>query len=146
MIILWADIKDLKPNPKEDLEWGKFAFGQEALDKWEKSLREEGYKKEKLMLVDWRGCIIDGNIRYHLAKKIGIKYLPIDFSFLVKNLNSFVKTQAYKWTELLKLNSKEMKKAEEKLEELRPNIVNCTEEEKLIYVKTIIEEILKKRN
>lgn len=145
MITLWASVDDLKPNPKENLEWGKYAFGKEALDKWEKSLREEGYKKEKLMLVDWRGCIIDGNIRFHLAEKIGIKYLPIDFNFLIRDLNSFIHTQSYKWTEFLKLNSKEMKKAEEKLEELRANLKNCTEQEKLKYVSGIITEILTQR-
>ena len=31
MINLYVAVEDLKPNPKEDLEWGKFAFGQNML-------------------------------------------------------------------------------------------------------------------
>ena len=145
MIIIYAKVSDLKPKADETLEWGRQAFGKETLEKWEKSMREEGFKREKLLLVDWRGCIIDGNIRYHLAKKIGIEYLPIDFNFLREDLESFVRTQGYKWTELSKLNSEEYKEFEERMLELAPNLRRTTEKESLNLITQLVRTILSKR-
>ena len=145
MIQIYVAIDDLIPNPKEDLEWGKKAFGSDKIAKWDKSMRDNGFLKHKPLLVDWRGCIIDGNMRYYLAKKNNIKYVPIDYNFLVRDLNSFVHTLAYRWTDKAKGESGELIEIEHRLKEILPMLSKTEDRERRLLIKQIIEQIITKR-
>jgi len=108
MIPIYANIQDLKPNPKETLEWAQREenFGKQVIE-WEHSIKTEGFNPHKALWVNWKGAIIDGNVRYHLAKKLGIQFVPIDFVFLMDDIISFKHIQQRVWEkQILKKQNK----------------------------------------
>jgi len=109
MLDVYAKISDLKPNLQENMEWAEQAFGKHQIKLWEESLQQKGYNPAKLMTVDWKGCIIDGNVRYHLCKKLNIEYVRIDHHYLIRSIQNFINLQTQKWTHDITKNSTEYK-------------------------------------
>ena len=87
LVKLYVKTESLIPHPKENLMWGMATFGIKQIEEWEKSIKENGIIKP--LLVNWKGCVIDGNMRFQLALKHDIEFVPIDLFYLMKDIEGF---------------------------------------------------------
>ncbi|MFH1972945.1 MAG: hypothetical protein ABIJ18_05730 [archaeon] len=138
MIQIYVALKDLIPNPKETFEWGMQNFPK--LPSWFLDMQTNGFRNDKPLLVNWRGCIIDGNMRYHMAKMLNITHVPIDYNFLVRDLDCFIEIMGIKWANAIKSKSKEIKNITKELNKTEPFLSKTPLQETEKIAKGIIEK------
>jgi len=131
MIQIYVKLSDIKRNPKETFEWGMKYFPK--LPEWFHDMQKNGFKVEKPITLNWKGCILDGNQRYEMARLLNenkcsechrepIPYVPIDYSFLAADWEAFVEIQSRNWTREFSTTDNKIMEVKRKIKELQEDL------------------------